>query len=168
MKGLGKRAWGLGLAASVALIGIVPACTLTQEDEACATYACVNEARLGGEVTLPEETGGVSVKYCSELDCVEGKLDLSQVGSEPSCVRSDQSLFGSDVCFTRDAAGKVQVKASLQRQDDMMLPPDGESYTLTIVDEASGDTLLEETREADYETTREDNCHTCWHTEMTL
>ncbi|HVJ15634.1 MAG TPA: hypothetical protein VM686_09335 [Polyangiaceae bacterium] len=168
MNGHRMRAWGLVAVVSLVLAGGGPACTLTQEECACPTYACVNEARLAGELALPEDTGGVSVKYCSEVDCVDGKLDLTQVGTEASCVGQDSPGFGSEVCFTRDAAGQVQVSAGLQRGEDGTLPPDGERYTLTIVDEASGDTLLEETREADYAVTREDCCHVCWSAEMAL
>jgi hypothetical protein len=167
MIGRKYRTWGLGLGANLVLVGIVSACAVTPEGETCATYACVNQARLIGEVAVPDDAGLVNVKYCSEVDCVEGKLDLSKVGSEPSCLGPNQSIFDSDVCFTRGVAGKLKVEASLQRQDDMTLPPDGERYTLEIID-AAGDTLFEETREADYETTREDNCHLCWQAEMSL
>jgi hypothetical protein len=157
---------GLWVAAALGslLIGTVPGCNAF-EAETCLTYACVNEARLRGALVVPEQTGGVTVKYCSKSDCVEGKLDLREVGSERECIGS---ALDRNVCFLRDAAGSVQVDASLGRVDDMTLPPDGERYTLTIVNEASGETLLEETREADYEKTREDNCHLCWQAEMTL
>lgn len=168
MKERRRSVWSCGVLASLAWMSGVPACSLTHAEETCATYACVNVARLQGEIPEAEDAGGVSVKYCSEVDCVEGNVDLSQVGSEPRCVGAAQERFGSEVCFTRDAAGKLQVDAGLARADDMTLPPDGERYTLTIVDGATGSTLLEESREADYETTREDSCHLCWQAEMSL
>jgi hypothetical protein len=162
------RVWGRGAVAAGAIAALAPACALLGTESVCLTYACGNQARLEGEVAVAGDTGLVGVKYCSAVECVEGKLDLSQLGSEQSCVEGIGASFGSDVCFTRDGAGKLQVAASLTREDDMKLPPDGERYTLTIVDEASGDTLLQETREADYVTTREDDCHLCWQAEMSL
>lgn len=157
---------GLGMVASL-LVAIVPACSMVGE-EVCLTYACVNQASLTGEVGLPEGTRDVTVKYCSAAECVEGTLDVSDVGTEKKCTGPAAARFSSDVCFTRDASGVLRVEAVLGGEDDMTLPADGERYTLTIVDEASRETLLDETRSADYETTRQDNCHLCWNAEMSL
>jgi hypothetical protein len=160
-------AWSLLAVASLALFAGGPACTLEQADCACPAYGCVNAGKLTGDIALPTKATGARVKYCDQVDCLEDVLDLSQIASAPelTCVRDDGPSF-SMVCFQRDAAGKVHVEATLERDGEM--PPDGERYTLTIVEEASGDTLFEVAREADYEVTREDCCHRCWSAEMTL
>lgn len=142
------------------------ACTLEQIECACPTYACGNEAKLTGKLAVPKDAGAARVKFCKGADCVGGPIDLSQVGAEPTCVGDGQVGIG-DVCVTRDSAGDFQVEASLVGQDNDV-PPDGELYTLAVMDEESGDVLLEETRAADYVITREDCCHRCWHARMNL
>jgi hypothetical protein len=142
------------------------ACTGSDgQGETCAAYACVNAAVLSGTVPAPTEAAQLRVKYCSEQACVDGVVELGAAGA---CTGEPLPTWGDSVCFTRSTDGTLQVQAQLTRQDDQSLPPDGERYTLEIVDVASGETLLDETREADYETTRRDNCHWCWSAEMSL
>lgn len=136
--------------------------------EICATYACINAAVLSGTVAVPAETTQLRVKYCSEESCVDGVVQLGAAGAAGACTDEPLPAWGDSVCFTRSTDGAVQVQAQLTRLDDESLPPDGERYTLEIVDVDSGETLLDETREADYETTRRDSCHWCWRADMSL
>jgi hypothetical protein len=149
----------------------VPGCVSSEDagaGEVCATYACINAAVLSGVVEVPTETTQLRVKYCSEQGCVDGTVDIAGLGSSAACTGEALPAWGDSVCFTRSMDGAVQVQAQLTRQDDQSLPPDGESYTLEIFDAESGESLLEETRAADYETTRRDNCHWCWRAELSL
>lgn len=155
---------------TAALLGLGSALLAVQgcapfEETVCADYACGNAARLTGDVALPEGTETVTVEYCSEVECVKSRVDVGVMAAGAAC---DVHPYDDAVCLEHREDGKLRVKASLRRGDDGTLPPDGEQYTLTIVDEASGTVLVEESRKADYETTQRDACHWCWSSEMTL
>lgn len=155
--------WGLLL-----VLLAVPACGLSDVGEVCLTYACINGAVLSGTVQAPAETRQLRVKYCSEQACVEGPVDIESLTTAEACIADGPGSWGDSVCFKRSADGALEVRAQLTRLDDGTLPADGERYTLEIVDEDSGAVLLDEAREADYVTTRRDNCHWCWSAEMSL
>jgi hypothetical protein len=136
--------------------------------ETCAAYACINNAETVGSFEVPDTVKVVDTEYCSEAGCVEGSVDLSELGAEAACIREYYSPWEDGICFTRADDGTLQLSANLTRNDTGTLPPDGERYTVRVVDHDSGQVLLEQTREADYEVTRQDNCHLCWNAQMTL
>ena len=150
-------------------LGGVPACAGSEDEgEVCPAYACINAVVLSGTLTVPAETTQLHVEYCSEQACVDGVVQVEALGANAVCTGESLPNWDDSVCFTRLTDGSLQVQAQLTRQDDQSLPPDGESYTLEIVDVDSGQTLLDETREADYETTQRDSCHWCWRADMSL
>jgi hypothetical protein len=168
-----REAWWTGRATVIAcaLLGVAAACTTEQDDAVvCAGYACVNLATLEGEVALPADTEVVKVEYCSEVDCVrtDGEFVLAELTSEPRCAGPVYMTPSEAVCLSLGTGGRVRVTARLPLPEVEELPPYGERYTLTITDVESAETLLEEVREADYMTTREDNCHLCWGAAMSL
>jgi len=167
MHRLVKRLLTYGACAALGLaVAGIPGCVL--EEHVCPLYACINGARLSGNVAVPEGTSSVQVEYCSPTECVQGTLQLEPAGSPAACTGSGQPQYSDGICVSRSADGTLAVDAFLTRQDDGTLPPDGERYRLSIVDANSGETLVDETREADYETTRRDECHWCWSAEMRL
>jgi hypothetical protein len=153
---------------SVALAALaLPGCGVTHE-EVCPTYACLNGAQLQGTAKVAETVTMVDAEYCSELGCVDGTVDLAAASAEPVCTQQHAAPYDDAVCFRRSAAGELEVKANLTRAEDGTLPADGERYTLRVVDHDSGEVLIDETRRADYEVTREDTCHVCWSADMAL
>lgn len=162
-----KRKLAGWLGAAV-ILAAIPSCGAhDDDDESCATYACLNTVKLSGALSLPEGAAHIDAKYCrAEHSCVEGELDLAGLGTEPSCITSGG--FDDDVCISRSARGQLQVEASLYLEDAAELPPDGERYRLLLVDHDSGEVLLDEARVADYEVTRQDSCHLCWDASMRL
>ncbi len=157
---------GVSCGLLLALLAL-PACGTILE-ETCLDYACGNGAVLKGTVEVPAETTHLRVKYCSEQDCVQGPVDLGSLMTNTACLGDGPGSGGDAVCFTRSSEGAFEVRAQLTRPDDGTLPADGERYTLEISDEDSSAVLVDEAREADYVTTRRDNCHWCWSAEMSL
>lgn len=152
-------AWG----ALLLLVG-EPGCA---EGGGCLDYMCWSGANMSGVLEAPKETKRVGAKLCSEQKCFEGDVDID--AQEMTCASDSSS--GDSICFKRSSDAALEVEAWLSTADTgtmPAIPPDGERYTLLIVDRDSGEVLVDETREADYETTRRDNCHWCWSADMSL
>ncbi|HKY37287.1 MAG TPA: hypothetical protein VJN18_15190 [Polyangiaceae bacterium] len=154
----------------VALLFVIAisACDSVTAEE-CLAYACVNEARLTGEVEQPEGTELVDARFCSDaIGCVEGLVDLRELDSGEVCTGNNPEPYAGRVCFSRASEGGLSIEAALSRTDDGTVPKDGETYTLRVVDHDSEVVLVESQSSADYEITRQDNCHVCWAAEMSL
>src|SRR5688500_15041405 len=54
-------------------------------------------------------------------------------------------------CATWTTSARLDLEASLTGEDTGSVPPDGESYTLLVVDHDSERVLVDEERKADYE-----------------
>lgn len=154
----------LSMAAALAVAG----CDSEADEEACPTYACINDAKLEGRLTVTEAVKVVEAEYCSEAGCVAGTVELEGAETQPACTHDGSEPWGDGICFTRTAPDELELSATLTRTEDGTLPPDGEGYTLRVVDHDSGEVLLDEAREADYEITRQDVCHVCWSADMAL
>src|SRR5690242_3766785 len=76
--------WRRGL---VPLIALLVACS--SDDQTCAAYACINEVRITGTVSLPTMPAAVDASFCSEGRCHTGTIDLT-TGAE-SCAQWDLS-----------------------------------------------------------------------------
>jgi hypothetical protein len=171
MKARQKRAVSIGAALLVGVGSLVAASSgcssLDGGTEQCLGYACLNAATLTGSVTVAKPPASVEVRYCGKLGCVDDTLELAPPG-ETACTSGNSGRFEDGVCLTLQRTGMLQIEATLTSHDDGSLPPDGEEYSLEIVDAVSGETLVEQSRAADYEVTRRDNCHVCWKAEMAL
>lgn len=163
------RVWAVAaLAGATLLVAASGGCSsLDGGSEECLNYACINAATLKGSVAVADAPTSVEVRYCGTSGCVEGTLELAPSG-ETACTGGASARFEDGVCLTLQQTGRLEIEAKLTRNDDGTVPPDGEVYTLELVDAASGETLVDESRDADYEVTRRDNCHVCWKAEMEL
>lgn len=163
------RIWAaVALVETTLLVAAIGGCrSLDDGSEECLDYACINAATLKGSVAVAVAPTSVEVRYCGKPGCVEGTLELAPPG-ETACTGGASARFEDGVCLTLQQTGRLEIEAKLTRNDDGTVPPDGEVYTLEIVDATSGETLVDEARDADYEVTRRDNCHVCWKAEMEL
>ncbi len=148
------------------LVSVSVGCSDETEEQPCASYACVNAAALSGPVLLSDSVLRVDAKYCRVGgECVEGAIELEKLAvARQLCTATE---IASYVCLSRDPQGEWEVNARFALGDGKPRP-DGDEYTLTVVDADSGDVLVDVTRVADYEVTRQDNCHLCWGAEMSL
>ncbi|HVJ14416.1 MAG TPA: hypothetical protein VM686_03205 [Polyangiaceae bacterium] len=150
----------LGVAALLAFSACVE-----EEPEPCPTYACGNQATLGGMLLLPPETSLLDVHFCFEDECEDGTIDLSDSPGFP-CADSNAR---SSVCAEEQNEAWIRLVASWNHgQETETSPPDGSSYSLRVTDAESGELLLDETRAATYEIVREDHCHRCWGADMSF
>jgi hypothetical protein len=77
--------------------------------------------------------------------------------------------FHGSVCATRTTSARLELEASLTGGDTGSVPPDGESYTLVVLDHDSERVLVDEERQADYDaSSNQDSCHHCWLAQMTF
>jgi hypothetical protein len=155
-------AWIPWAAFLAALLGA--GCGQTDPDTTCATYACVNDAHLAGNAELSSDSALVDVKLCIDDFCHEGTIDRMASDAGDPCLtwgsRSRVCLAGAS------ASSSVSVEVVSQFPDSDA--PHDASMHLLLTDHDSGRTLLDETRSAVHEITREDNCHRCWQATATL
>jgi hypothetical protein len=171
MKARQKRAVSVGAALLVGVSSLVAASSacgsLDGGSDECLDYACLSVATLRGSVAVAKPPASVEVRYCGKRGCVDDTLELAPPG-ETACTSGNSGRFEDGVCLTLQQTGMLQIEATLTSHDDGSVPSDGEEYSLEIVDGASGETLVEQSRDAYYEVTRRDNCHVCWKAEMAL
>jgi hypothetical protein len=142
--------------------------TLSCEAQVCKPYSCSSTASLNGTIEVPDDTSAVDVTFCNKLGCFEGLIDVEQL-RETECASGPLADFHASVCATRTASSTLELEASLTGEDTGSVPPDGESYTLKVVDHDSERVLVDEERKADYDALpNQDGCHHCWQTQMTL
>jgi len=132
---------------------------------ACTLDSCPSGAGVTGKFELGDSTAAVDAKFCNaHARCVTALINRRDFSwGREFCA----GLNRSEICFSGPTDGQVEVSARLL-QDSGDMPPDGESFTLTLVDHDSKQVIVEQTRFADYETTREDDCHHCWWAAMQL
>ncbi|MES1172937.1 MAG: hypothetical protein ABUL62_01320 [Myxococcales bacterium] len=136
----------------------------SQQDDVCATYGCVNGALLTGSVALAEGVTLVDVQLCAEGQCHRGALDLRTPDTGEQCLRWG---FHSHVCLTPSVTpGTAAVDALAEFASDA--PPMDVSFQLVLTDRSTGHQLLDETRTAKHEITRQDSCHRCWQASASL
>lgn len=154
------------LPAAWLIFAAMVSCEAGEQD--CLAYACTSKAYLNGSVEIPDDTSAVDVRFCSTWGCLEGLLDVREV-RETECASGPVADFHGSVCATRTASGRLELEASLSGEDTGSVPPDGESYTLEVVDHDSGRVLVDEETKANYDTSsNQDSCHRCWLTKMTF
>lgn len=130
----------------------------------CPDLYCPTSTRLTGTLQVPETASAIDARYCGDGQCVGGMVALSP--GLQTCAREPLEPGGNGaVCLTWRTAGNVEVRAEIMNRH---VPPDGEPYTLVLVERGSGVVLLNEAREANYETTRPDDCTTCTGASMSL
>jgi hypothetical protein len=162
MTGFGMR--GVIGASLLALAALTGGCYAMQ----CAAYACANRVGLTGSVVVPKQVTVVDFRFCAERKCNEGSLDLAEQDARSPCASWD--LTGSKVCLTKPSetesfALKAEYTDFPERED----PPDVRMQ-LRLVDHATGDVLLDETRTARAQSRSNDTdeCHECWDATATL
>jgi len=135
----------------------------------CAAYNCRNQVVLTGSVVVPKEMSVVDFRFCAENKCNEGSIDLAEGNAQTACASWD--LTGSKVCLTNTTsepesfALRAESSPFPERED----PPDV-SVQLRLVDHATGEVLLDETRTAKAQSSANstDDCHECWGATATL
>jgi len=151
---------------AVALLGplVGAACSDATPDTTCATYACLNDAHLSGTAVLSAEATLVDVQLCVDDVCHRGTIDRAGSDAGEPCLSWN---VRSHVCLVpRGKPGTISVDVVSEFAYDVA--PHDASIRLLLTDHDSGSTLLDETRPATHEITREDNCHRCWQATATL
>jgi hypothetical protein len=150
-------------AALIVVVGLVSGCREGEESHICAGWACDNRVTLTGSVEVSTQPTLVDVSYCSPDDCQSGIVDITRATvTTPACGQWNQST----VCLTATDAG-LEVLASWGGGGEN--PPVAiAEYHLELVDHQTGEVLLNTTRHTSYEVKQVDDCHRCWHAEMSL
>jgi hypothetical protein len=155
----------LGLA--LLALWLLGGCNEETDDKPCPAYGCVNSATLGGALQVGDTTRRIAASLChAEGECIEADVDLQGLGGEPRCAAP--TLGEGTFCVARSSVGALHVEATVFFGAGDDLRPSGERFTLTLTDSISGEVLLEETRTASFEVTREDACHLCWGATMSF
>jgi len=135
----------------------------------CAAYECSNGVGLTGNVVVAKEVTVVDFRFCAERKCNEGSIDLAGGNARTPCATWD--LLGSKVCLTNTTGepGSFALEAESSSFPEREDPPDV-SVQLRLVDHATGDVLLDETRTAKARSSSNntDDCHECWGATATL
>ena len=131
-------------------------------DEMCAAYACINGPNLHGTLTVAPELNLLDVRFCEDSACRSGLVDLQASTSMP-CLMADPA----SVCLSL-SGDLLTIDAGWRYAGNASLPQNRPAYQLVLTDHATGEVLLDETRTATFEVTREDNCHRCWGAELAL
>jgi hypothetical protein len=135
----------------------------------CALYDCLNRVVLTGSVVLPKEVSVVDFRFCAENKCNEGSIDLLDGNARVPCASWD--LTGSKVCLNKKAGepDSFAVDAESSPFPEREDPPEV-SVQLRLVDHATGEVLLDETRTAKSQSSSNntDDCHECWGATATL
>jgi hypothetical protein len=144
-----------------ALLGA--ACSDATPEVPCATYACFSDALLSGNASLSAEATLVDVQLCIDGFCHQGTIDRNAPDAGEPCLTWNER---SHVCLAPRGPNTVAVDVVSEFAYDAV--PHDTSIRLLLTDHDSGSTLLDETRAAPHEITREDNCHRCWQASATL
>jgi hypothetical protein len=116
---------------------------------------------------VPEATTQIDVRFCSKEGCVAGTLDVAQ-SHESDCLGQPVGAFQGNVCATRKGRGELQLSASLVARNSEPIPPDGDEYTLEVVDAESNEVLVDREWAADYVPPSSDDCDQCWQATLKL
>jgi hypothetical protein len=130
------------------------------DETVCLLYACVNSVKLSGTVEVPPDLSQVDALFCEDGNCQQVAVDLKATSMQ------DCQPWSTNACLTLTGSqlGVVAVWRHTEGDD----PPHGRPYRLQLTDHATGKVLVDETRTAEADVTREDNCHVCWNAEMKL
>lgn len=159
-----KRGRGSGVAGALllAFATLGSGCS----SESCPLYGCANPVTLLGNVVVAKEVTDVDFRFCVDKQCNEGSIELAQGNARMPCASWD--LTGSRVCLTHSSEPQsFTLRADSVAHPENEHPPDF-SVQLELVDHATGEVLLDETRIAKASVQRTDHCHHCWSAEATL
>jgi hypothetical protein len=141
------------------------ACSDATDDTPCATYACQNTVLLAGNAPVSSETTLLDVQLCVDHFCHAGTIDSSGAAPAGPCF-----IWGSwsRLCVARsDLPDTLSIDAVSEFAYDDDAPHDV-AVRLVITDHDTGKALLDQTRTATHEITRQDNCHVCWQARAAL
>ena len=139
----GEAGWGrYWRSATVALIvasiasSWILGCSL--QDRACTLIGCWDTVSLRGNI--PSEARALAVRVCQGDACQEVELNLhvASDGTDPgACVALSSQSTGS-VCALSTTSSVRRIQAQIE-----LKPDGGTNYSLTVLDRASNETLLD-------------------------
>ncbi|MGC4087915.1 MAG: hypothetical protein QM756_08465 [Polyangiaceae bacterium] len=157
MKSSLKAIWSW-LRAGGALVGVIAGCR--EESEYCLLYWCGSSVRLTGTVQVSDGVQSVDATYCSPTRCIEKLIDVRVLPT--ACPQ----VYQDEICLVHPASGGLSVDASYFHEHDDW--PIVETFTFTLVDHATGESLIDQSYMAHNVISREDNCHRCSDASITI
>ena len=148
-------------ALAVLLATLWPGCVTHQ----CTEMGCRDQARVSAD--LPAELGALAAELCMNDICKSVELAQSPETSE-ECVTLDAPQWG-EACLSEAMNGVRRLTISIDLSQ--LGARDGDVYTLRVVDEASGELLLDDAKTASYSELSPngpDCSPTCHSTELTF
>ena len=154
-----RTKWGGWIAVLVAFVALIGGCS-TQ----CDASLCIESAGLSGSITIAKGVTGIDSRLCVGSTCTKGSVDLAEVDADTRCPSWE---FRPQVCLTKTSDPRTFRLMAVAPIDPREIVHDLPMH-LTLVDHASGDVVLDETRTAKANIWRSDECQVCWSAEATL